>query len=44
MPLTGVKKTGSRKAGKCIRNYRGSDGRAVVSFEYVGKEGLGIGD
>jgi GNAT superfamily N-acetyltransferase len=31
----GVKKTGSRGA-KFVSNYRGSPGRAVVSFEYVG--------
>ena len=35
----GVKKTGSRGAGKFIGNYRGSTGRAVVSFEYVGDKG-----
>ena len=33
----GVKKTGSHGARKFIQNYRGSTGRAVVSFEYVGK-------
>jgi len=32
----GVKKSGSRNARKFFRNYRGSMGRAVVSFEYVG--------
>ena len=32
----GVKKTGSRGSQKFIANYRGSPGRAVVSFEYVG--------
>jgi GNAT superfamily N-acetyltransferase len=31
----GVKKTGSQAARKFIENYRGSTGRAVVSFEYV---------
>jgi GNAT superfamily N-acetyltransferase len=34
--LVGVKKTGAHRAGACIENYRGSAGRAVVSFEYVG--------
>jgi GNAT superfamily N-acetyltransferase len=32
----GVKKTGSQNARRFIENYRGSAGRAVVSFEYVG--------
>jgi len=32
----GVKKTGSRGAERFIRGYRGSPGRAVVSFEFVG--------
>ncbi len=32
----GVKKTGSRGAQKFIPTYRGSPGRAVVSFEYTG--------
>ena len=31
-----VKKTGSHSAQRFIRGYRGSGGRAVVSFEYVG--------
>jgi GNAT superfamily N-acetyltransferase len=31
----GVKKTGSRNADGFVKNYRGSAGRAVVSFEYV---------
>jgi hypothetical protein len=31
-----VKRTGSHGAKKFIANYRGSAGRAVVSFEYVG--------
>ncbi|MFZ1935675.1 MAG: GNAT family N-acetyltransferase [Thermoguttaceae bacterium] len=31
-----VKKTGSRGSQKFIPSYRGSPGRAVVSFEYVG--------
>ncbi len=35
----GVRKTGSRAAGKFIQDYRGSAGRAVVSFEYVGDGG-----
>ena len=34
--VVGVKKTGSRRSQKFIANYRGSTGRAVVSFEYVG--------
>ncbi len=33
----GVKKTGSQATRKFIENYRGSAGRAVVSFEYVGE-------
>ncbi len=37
----GVKKTGSRDARKFIGNYRGSGGRAVVSFEFVGGETKG---
>jgi len=32
----GVKKTGSHNARRFIPNYRGSGGRAVVSFEYLG--------
>jgi GNAT superfamily N-acetyltransferase len=32
-----VKKTGSSAATRFIANYRGSAGRAVVSFEYVGE-------
>ncbi len=35
----GVKKTGSHGAQRFIHNYRGSPGRAVVSFEYVGSRG-----
>jgi GNAT superfamily N-acetyltransferase len=31
----GVKKTGSRNADRFAKNYRGSAGRAVVSFEYI---------
>ena len=40
-----VKKTGSRGAGRFIPGYRGSGGRSVVSFEYVGspKNGLAAG-
>jgi len=40
-----VKKTGSRGAGRLAAGYRGSAGRAVVSFEYVGEgfRDLGIG-
>ena len=30
----GVKKTGSRERRSFVRDYRGSGGRAVVSFEY----------
>lgn len=33
-----VKKTGSASARRFIPNYRGSAGRAVVSFEYVGAD------
>jgi GNAT superfamily N-acetyltransferase len=33
-----VRKTGSPGAGKFIKGYRGSAGRAVVSFEYLGRE------
>ena len=32
-----VRKTGSRNAAKFIKGYRGSAGRAVVSFEYLGR-------
>lgn len=35
--IVGVKKTGSHDTRKFIQNYRGSMGRAVVSFEYVGE-------
>ena len=31
-----VRKTGSRGADKFVKDYRGSAGRAVVSFEYLG--------
>ena len=31
-----VKKTGTKNTEKFIRGYRGSAGRAVVSFEYIG--------
>jgi GNAT superfamily N-acetyltransferase len=31
-----VRRTGSRSARRFIHNYRGSGGRAVVSFEYLG--------
>ncbi|MCE5268305.1 MAG: hypothetical protein LLG00_10515 [Planctomycetaceae bacterium] len=34
--LVNVRKTGSRDSRKFIHNYRGSTGRAVVSFEFVG--------
>jgi GNAT superfamily N-acetyltransferase len=34
----GVKKTGSRKIERFVKNYRGSGGRAVVSFEYTGMQ------
>ncbi len=33
-----VRKTGSRGAEKFAKGYRGSAGRAVVSFEYLGRE------
>ncbi len=33
----GVKKTGSGRMDRFIPGYRGSQGRAVVSFEYVGR-------
>jgi len=39
----GVKKTGSHGAQRFFHNYRGSPGRAVVSFEYVGKRGPVVG-
>jgi GNAT superfamily N-acetyltransferase len=38
----GVKKTGSRNNERFVKNYRGSAGRAVVSFEYMGTEKNGI--
>jgi GNAT superfamily N-acetyltransferase len=38
----GVKKTGSRNSERFVKNYRGSAGRAVVSFEYMGTEKNGI--
>jgi len=38
-----VKKTGSRRVRNFVRDYRGSGGRAVVSFEYRG-EGGGMQD
>jgi GNAT superfamily N-acetyltransferase len=41
--LVGVRKTGSRNTRKFIHNYRGSTGRAVVSFEYIGAGGWGLG-
>jgi len=34
----GVKKTGSRNADRFVKNYRGSAGRAVVSFEFMGTQ------
>ena len=34
----GVKKTGSPSADRFVKNYRGSAGRAVVSFEYMGTQ------
>ena len=37
-----VKPTGSARARRFKPNYRGSGGRAVVSFEYLGKEGSGF--
>jgi GNAT superfamily N-acetyltransferase len=33
-----VRKTGSAKMGKFLANYRSSAGRAVVSFEYIGRK------
>jgi GNAT superfamily N-acetyltransferase len=36
-----VKKTGSHNARRFIANYRGSAGRAVVSFEYLGTPARG---
>jgi GNAT superfamily N-acetyltransferase len=39
--VVGVKKNGSRGAQKFISNYRGSPGRAVVSFEYSQLKGVG---
>lgn len=40
-----VRKTGSRSARRFISNYRAtSSGRAVVSFEYLGKRGPRRGD
>jgi hypothetical protein len=38
-----VKPTGSASARRFKPNYRGSGGRAVVSFEYLGGEGSGFG-
>jgi len=32
----GVRKTGARRSDRFIKGYRGSSGRAVVSFEYLG--------
>ena len=37
----GVKKTGSRNAERFAKYYRGSAGRAVVSFEYIGAQSAG---
>ena len=34
--MFGVKKTGSARTAKFVKNYHGSTGRAVVSFEFVG--------
>ena len=36
-----VKKTGSHNAGRFVKDYRGSAGRAVVSFEYTGAQSAG---
>ena len=36
-----VRKTGSRNAAKFIKGYRGSAGRAVVSFQYLGRPASG---
>ena len=38
--VVGVKKTGSQNSQKFIHNYRGSTGRAVVSFEYFQLKGV----
>ncbi|MEN6557943.1 MAG: GNAT family N-acetyltransferase [Thermoguttaceae bacterium] len=38
--LIGVKTTGSHGVRRFIHNYRGSEGRAVASFEYVGNRGI----
>jgi GNAT superfamily N-acetyltransferase len=35
--LVAIKPNGSRRAGACIKNYRASTGRAVMSFEYLGQ-------
>lgn len=35
--ITRVMKTGSRRSGQRIHNYRSSAGRALASFEYVGE-------
>ena len=35
-----MKKTGSKNARPFVKNYRGSAGRAVVSFEYKRDWGL----
>jgi GNAT superfamily N-acetyltransferase len=37
-----VKRSGSPTAGHLRGNYHTSAGRAVVSFEYLGKEGFGV--
>ncbi|MBU4272724.1 MAG: GNAT family N-acetyltransferase [Planctomycetes bacterium] len=39
--VVNVQKTGSRRMRGFVENYRGSTGRAVVSFEYVGMRGEG---
>jgi GNAT superfamily N-acetyltransferase len=40
----GVKKTGAQNTRHFIKNYRGSAGRAVVSFEYLGSPTGAEGD
>lgn len=40
--LVAVRKNGSRGGGKGLPAYRGSRGRAVVSFEYRGHQGEGF--
>jgi hypothetical protein len=39
-----VRKISQRNDARFVHNYRGSTGRAVVSFEYLGGEGRGVRD